>query len=538
MNSAIFNFLKNFKIVQNYKKTNSSLFADKVFSNKKILVEFNAFHSDHIFFSYFSNVLSKKYNAQIIGFYNFKLLISKIKENLKEKLKWKIANIINHKNFGIYRSFGTTDIFKPIITKNIELIASKTHHKILKKIKRKEDIYKIKINKTFLGDLIYDTYLKCKYVPTINIREENFKHFLYEFICLFYYWENYFKNNTVKAVLGVHAHYSYAIPFRIAFKKKIPVYVHNEGKINFLNKNNQYQFSEYKYYKKIYSKFSLDQKRKCLKEGKRYILKRISGKIGAEIGSTFVSKSSFKNKSKKIVLNKNKKIKILICTQDFFDAINVYGNFHFPDFFVWLNFLGELSNITDYDWYIKDHPNYIGKYKKYQPFTSNVTKEIIKKYKNIKYLNPETKHNEIINSGIDYVITTFGSVAFEYPYFDIPVITSTKNIPTYFYNFNLKTKNKNEMKKLILSLKKKKFKFNKNEIKQFYYFYFSHFSNCNFYDKYNEFNLKTKKWDKYWSNDYYNFWMKNLSEKSHIKMLKKTEAFIDSREYYMGKFYK
>ena len=94
------------------------------------------------------------------------------------------------------------------------------------------------------------------------------------------------------------------------------------------------------------------------------------------------------------------------------------------------------------------------------------------------------------------------------------------------------------MKKLILSLKKKKFKFDKNEIKQFYYFYFSHFGNCNFYDKYNEFNLKAKSWDKYWSNDYYNFWMKNLSEKSHNEMLKKTEAFIESKEYCMSKFYK
>ena len=91
MNSQIFNFSKNFKIVQKFKKTNSLLFPNKIYSDRKILVEFNAFHSDHIFFSYFSNVLSKKYNAQIIGFYNFKLLISKIKENFIEKIKeWQI----------------------------------------------------------------------------------------------------------------------------------------------------------------------------------------------------------------------------------------------------------------------------------------------------------------------------------------------------------------------------------------------------------------------------------------------------------------
>ena len=34
------------------------------------------------------------------------------------------------------------------------------------------------------------------------------------------------------------------------------------------------------------------------------------------------------------------------------------------------------------------------------------------------------------------------------------------------------------------------------------------------------------------------FWMKNLSEKSHEVMVKKTETFIKSREYCMSKFYK
>ena len=35
-------------------------------------------------FSYFSNVLAKKYNAKILGFYNFKLIVSKLKETLIE----------------------------------------------------------------------------------------------------------------------------------------------------------------------------------------------------------------------------------------------------------------------------------------------------------------------------------------------------------------------------------------------------------------------------------------------------------------------
>ena len=109
----------------------------------------------------------------------------------------------------------------------------------------------------------------------------------------------------------------------------------------------------------------------------------------------------------------------IICTQDFFDAINVYGTFHFPDFVEWLKFLGQLSEITDYDWYIKDHPNYAGKYKKYQPFSSTLTKQICKKYKNLNMIPPNTSHDELIKNGINFVFTMYGSIQFEYPYFNM-----------------------------------------------------------------------------------------------------------------------
>ena len=177
-------------------------------------------YSDHLFFSYFSNVLSKKFDSKIVGFYNFKLIVSKLKENLIEKIKWKLSNTINYNNFGVYRSFGTKEIFKPNIDKNIEKKSYSLNKKIIKNLRTKNDIYKIKINEHLLGDLIYDSYLKFYYLPTINIKDQKFKIFLYEFICLYLYWEKFFKEKSVKAILGVHAHYSYAIPMRIAFKKK------------------------------------------------------------------------------------------------------------------------------------------------------------------------------------------------------------------------------------------------------------------------------------------------------------------------------
>ena len=73
--------------------------------------------------------------------------------------------------------------------------------------------------------------------------------------------------------------------------------MHNEGKVFYLNQRNQYQFSEYKYFNKIYSTFSSHQKKEILKREKD-IKKRILAKL-SEIGSTYISKSSFQKFRKK-----------------------------------------------------------------------------------------------------------------------------------------------------------------------------------------------------------------------------------------------
>ena len=532
MNLNLLEFIRRKIIVYNFKKFNK-----KVFSNNndnyssQVLVEFNAFHSDHIFLAYLSNFFSKKYGSKIIAFYNYKLIVSPLIDSFIKKIRWTISKFINYRNFGVYKSFGTQKFIKPNIKDKHTLLASIKYKKIIKKIKSKDDIYKININKVLIGDLIYDSYLKYFYEPTINFQTEKFRSFLFDFICLYFYWYEYLSINNVKAVLAVHGQYSYAILHRIAVNKNIPVILHAEGKIYRLSKKNIYQHKEFINYSKLFNKLNNNQKKLAYKLGQKLINKRLGGAIGIDSGQTYVSVSSFsKNINRKRVLKKNNKIKILISTQDFFDSVNVYGCFFFCDFYEWIMFLGKISEITDYDWYIKDHPKYSGKYLKFQPFTSNFTKEVIKKFKKIQYLDPNTSHHQIISEGIDYVCTVYGSISFEYPYFNIPVITASQNCPTIKYNFNIHSKNKSEYKKTLLTLKKRKVKFNKNKLREFYYMNFVYHNQNNLLENYTNFNKIHKNWDLYWSEKFYEFWYKNWSKRDHEKMYKIMNNFIKSKD--------
>ena len=108
--------------------------------------------------------------------------------------------------------------------------------------------------------------------------------------------------------------------------------------------------------------------------------------------------------------------KVLICSHDFFDAAHSYGKNFFPDFYEWVIFLGEMSNKTNYEWYIKTHPPLKGKFERYQKFSVDVVDEIVKKYPKIKKIPPETSHLKLIKEGINVVLTVFGTVATEYSF--------------------------------------------------------------------------------------------------------------------------
>ena len=64
---------------------------------------------------------------------------------------------------------------------------------------------------------------------------------------------------------------------------------------------------------------------------------------------------------------------------------------------------------------------------------------IFKKYPSLKLLQKNLSHNRIISKGIKCVLTTYGSIAHEYPLFGIPVINAGEN-PHSGYNFSINPK--------------------------------------------------------------------------------------------------
>ena len=512
-------------------KKNKQLFNYKESNKKIILVEYNNFHGSHLCQALLANFFKKKNSSKIVAYFNYCLIVSPLKVNFIQKIKWKISSLLSLSFKGIYKSFGVEEFIRPAITKEMTIKAINIRDNFFKQEVFNQDIVNFQINKIWIGDLMYDTYLKSRLVPTFDIQENDFKNFFKEFLELFFYWEKFFKINKVTQTIGVHSCYSFGLPLRISVHNNIPGYVINTRAVMKIDKKIQTMYGNFKFFKKDFLR--IKNKKQALTISKKNLDLRISGISGVDVGLFNREKSSFSRKKiKRNLMQKNSKIKILICTHDFLDSIHVNGKNFFPDFYLWIDFLGKISNekSNDYDFYIKNHPNLGNKYEKYQKYTEKFVNQLIKKYPKIKKIPNDTSHHQIISGGINYVLTVYGSVGIEYAYLGIPVINASRNNPHINYNFNLNPKNQREYIKILSNLKKKKFEINKKEVLECYFM--KHFF-CDenwLFDNYKVFMNKIGGYHNIHTIRLYEYWAKNVDEKFVKKINYRFDNFINSKE--------
>jgi hypothetical protein len=519
----------DFIIFRNFIKHNKKHLFIKNSNNNIFLVEFNRWQAVHIVFSYLVNYFSLKKKCKIIAFESYNLLkIEKLK--FLEKIKWKLGIIFNLKTFGIYKSFGTSNFLeikysKFIIDKSLKFLK----HFYKKNITLK-NLENLCVENIWIGDLIYDSYLKKFSLCTVNLNSEKFRFFFLECLNNFYYWLDYFNKNNVSGVAVSHAVYVSAIPLRIADHKKILNFsfcemsiVNCTNKISYRYKKSNSDINS-RYFKKIFKQYKKSEMKDHLKTGKEYIEKIVSGKIKYH----YLKKNTFSKKNFSLnYLNKTKKIKVVIYAQMFTDSPHAYGNHFFSDFIEWLNFLKEIIKKTDYHWFIKTHPNE-------DEITKMAIRDFLKNLPNVKLL-PKNISNLYLSKKIDFALTIFGTVASELPIFGVKVINASRNNPHFDYKFCINPKNIFDYKKILLNLKKNKFKINLNELYEYHFMMKNYrmiensyiFSDIKDYTRIDRDSGREVRW----TNLCYNVWLSKFSEEKHFKIKTMFERFIESDSY-------
>ena len=496
------------KLIDYFKK-----FYKKKESRNLVLIERFDYIPSLVNYALLSNVLSDVHDAKIISYYPNST-------NFLKLFYQKFKGIFKNKNIDyLYESFGSAGIVKPKINKN-------KNREI--KFKNKLSVQNFKFKNILIGDLMYDEYLRSKSRITINLNDMEFKQHVSNTLNLFDFWYNYILNNPVKAMVISHSVYNMGIVSRIAIKFNIPVYYTGPNGLYYLNNKYLTRHSKniYKIYKKIFRRIDTKLKTKLLKIAKKNLNERFYGKkdIKLLLDRETTNKSFTKKiKRKKISLKKSspKKIKIFVAVHQLNDAVHAYGNCIFPDFYEWLNCLGEISEKENFDWILKIHPAEFKENLIYFDFFK-------KKYPKFKFLKSSFSNSDIIEiEKPDVVTTVFGSGGHEFPLFGIPVVNASNNGPHIGYNFNYNSKSISEYINFIK--KAKTLRVQKAQVKKIYEFYVLRFMME--YTPIDNQDYYIKKYETKFMDNYVKIFLDQINEIKQNELYNEVKNFVKSKKF-------
>jgi len=506
------------KFIEHNKRVFSREASAKVSADPLVLFEFNNMHSSHIAYSYLANVLAKKTQATIWAF------SMGDQPSLVKRMLYRWRRKGEFTDYDVYRSFGVEKFISISINSSQKKKAQKVFDVIHSGLHSKQDLEVLKINGVAVGNLFYDSYLKEFKKPTIDLALPEFKNYLLNSIELFIFWEDFFNNNQVQAINVSHCVYNLAIPLRLAVSRDIPVFQASATHIYRLSKRNLFAYNDFHYFPERFAALPEAVKQVGLLEAEHRIKRRLGGEVGVDM--TYSKKSAFGTSRHTRLLQESAQTKILIATHCFFDSPHSYGDNIFPDFYEWLDFLGLISEETNYDWYIKTHPDYL-------PGTMDIVESFIVKYPKFTLLPSDASHHQIIEEGIDFVLTVYGTIGFEYAALGIPVINASQNNPHTAYDFNLHAKNAADYRRMLMGLEQLDFKIDRQQVYEYYFMRHIYSTQNLFFCDYEKVVTDLGGYSEQFTPAAYDKWLNEWDLEKHSSINSALSCFIQSGDFRM-----
>ena len=483
-----------------------------------MLMELNAMHSAHIAYAYLADEMAKSYGAQV------KTYAPRALKGVKHKLSFRFKALVGWAHFGTYRSFGTNEFLEIKLTDVQRERARALYKQTLPRLKSTRDVEDMRIKGIWIGDLVYDTYLMTTRKPTINLADEDFKQLLLESLELYIFWDDYLTNHTVCGVNVSHCVYNLAIPLRLAVYRDILAFQASVTHVYRLSRDNLFAYNDFFHFRERFIELPEEVREAGITLAQHRIQRRFAGEVGVDMA--YSKKSAYAGPKHSHLLRKSNKRKILIATHCFFDSPHSYGKNLFPDFYEWLNFLGEISNQTDYDWYIKTHPDYL-------QGTKEIIDYFVERFPKLTLLPSDASHHQIISEGIDLALTCYGTVGFEYAALGIPVVNASMNNPHIAYNFNIHAKDVDHYRKLLMNIDDIHIKINRQEVYEYYFMKFIFNTENIFFEDYQGFLNNIGDYKNQFSSVAYEKWLAEWTLEKHLNISESIRKFIESGDFRM-----
>lgn len=314
---------------------------------------------------------------------------------------------------------------------------------IWRKIKSKEELLNIHIKGYHCGDLIYDTYLRYRIQPTVNISSISLLYFIYVAHCTIENCEQLVKKYKIQTYFTSYTTYiQHGIPVRVFLKGDVDVYSAGnlQQRLKKLTSKDFYQTATHKDYSKTFK--TLSEKSERIAKGKSLLQNKFKGVI--DQSTAYMKSSAFEHSAEQPRDGSN--YDGVLFLHDFYDSPHIYASMLFSDFYEWVEFTFKIILKHQLNIGVKPHPN--------QTAESSRDIEYLKqKYPSVQWIRPETSNVHILNSGIKFGISVYGTVLHELAYHNIIPICAGDN-PHASFDFVFSPKSKAEYENMIINHRK------------------------------------------------------------------------------------
>lgn len=489
----------------------------------EILFEYNTAQSAVIAYSYLANVLQQKFDARVVA---YSIARGGCQSRSGQLLRRAVKAVLPLPEQKIFTSFGVDSFISVEPSQAQRNRGMRLFHELYPSLHNKRDVESLAVDGIWIGDLIYDTYLRERALPTIDLQDERFLSFLQESLAIFVFWQDYFDQHEVRAVNVTHCVYNNAMPLRIAVRRNIPVYQTNATHVYRMSEQNLFAYGDYRYFPEKFSRLSPQEQQAGKQEAQKRIELRFSGQVGVDM--RYSTKSAYGKKGSTRVLRPSDKFRVLIAAHCFFDSPHSYGNNLFQDFYEWFEFVGRVSNETNYDWYVKTHPDFL-------PGNLDVIKHFIKKYPKLTLVDSSVSHHQLIAEGIGCALTTYGTIGFEYAALGVPVINASLCNPHIAYNFNIHPETVEEYEWFLKHLDTLEVDIDIDEVYE-YYFMKNIFNTEDWlFENYHEMIDSLGGYYAQFAPQVYEYFLGCFDGSRHEKVLQTLSRFIESGDFRLGR---
>lgn len=351
--------------------------------------------------------------------------------------------------------------------------------KIIKRTSSKWELLNIELEGTNVGTIIYDSYLRYFSRPTVDFSDIRLTEIAAQVYQIFYTCSSFLDRHDLKALIPDHMVYSKGgIISSLAWHRDIPIFNYKPYNSFYITKiasrrlkPNSFKVpfeSPFDRYHELFGTLSTAEQAAAQIKAKKALGEQLSG-LRTDI--IFGNRSAFAAPDGKKVLSGTSKPKILVMLHDFCDAPHCYGGLIFPDFYEWIHFLLSKAVDTEFEWYVKPHPNLEYHSDSVLGATNrDVVAELKSLYPDIFFLPSAISNRQILNEGISALFTVHGTAGHEFAYFGIPVVNAGHN-PHEYYDFNFSPTSVAEYEEFITKADKLQKPDHRSDIEKFYYMY-------------------------------------------------------------------